>query len=239
MDERTRGNGGRDGASGLRRRGVVVAVWVAAVGLAVGIAVVLAANAADQQADPAPAEAMGAITSIEGSTVMVWSSGVDTEPPYGALTVTISPSTRFTVHAAGALSDLHIGDNVLVSGATTGSVIVAQEIVDGGTTFEDNARGLQSVGPPPAEGPEGPPGDPRYRNGDPPVAGIVHAVDGTTFTLSEPDGTTRTVTADGSRVTVLKVSSLDALHVGDMVRVNGLSRSQDALTATSVHSRVG
>lgn len=230
--------GGRNRRPGPRRRGIAIAVGAAVFGLALVTAILVATNLADKPTAPSPTEAVGRITGVQGSTITMSSSGV-AEPPVRVTTVMVSPSTRFTLHAAGAVSDVRRGDNVLVMGPITESVLVARQVVDGGTTFEDNQRGLRSTPPPPTEGPPGIPSGVSGWDGTPPVAGIVDSVDGSSFTLSQPDGSMVTVDAHASEVTVLRVSSLDELRVGEVIRVVGMSGPNQSIAASSVHSRPG
>jgi len=222
----------------LSRRRITVGVVVAVVVVA-AIAFVLATDRSKTQTKKAPVEALGTIASINGSTLAMTSSGVTTEPGGRIVKVLTSASTRFIVHTAGALSDLQVGDNVLVMGTTDGPVFSAQEVIGGGSKFEDNQRGLRGAPPPPSDDLSGRPPEAPRRSGDPPVGGVVKNMDGSSFTLAKPDGTTVNVRALGSTVTVLEPSALDALHVGDVIRVVGLGGSKNTIEATSIRTRAG
>jgi hypothetical protein len=236
MAERTPAGSGRTRRSGFARRLAAVAGGAVTVGLALGFTIVVATKLAQKPPEPRSTEAWGTITDINGSAMIISSDGTN-QPPYAPITVVLSPSTRFTVHAAGALPDVQRGDNVLVMGATTGAVVVAQDIVDGGTAFADDQRGLRSTPPPPPEAPGRIPPSEGTGPMTPPVAGVVSAVHGSSFTLSKPDGSTVTVDARAAAVTVLKVGSDDVLDVGDVVGVVGMTGPNDTIAASSLHTR--
>jgi hypothetical protein len=168
----------------------------------------------------------GTVASIDGTRFTVTTRGGET------VTVATSPSTTFTAASTGSPADVKAGDNVTVLGTTSGTTVEAERITDTGSVAPPDGAGAPNGGPPPVV--NGPAGDGR---GGPPAAGVVKAVNGSSFTVATTAGTTLTVnTSSSTAVTVVRPSSFAALKVGDEVQVNGTT-SGTTVTATNV--RVG
>jgi len=170
----------------------------------------------------------GTIASIDGSTLTLTT-------PDGQTRVVTSSSTTFASTSSGSLSDVKIGDNVVIQGTTTDTTIVADRITDSGTVGGRFGGGGGSGGGAPSTGQttpgQGGQGGPRAR----PVVGTISAVNETSTTVKVADGTTYTMTTTASTtVSLVKASSLAALHVGQTVRVNGPTAADGTITATSV-----
>jgi hypothetical protein len=94
------------------------------------------------------------------------------------------------------------------------------------------------VGPTPGSGSPGASGAPADPGGSIPAgfaAGTVSAVNGTTITVTSPDGTATTVAPSPSvKVTTLQPSSVSALATGQTVRVIGPVGSDGSVTAASI-----
>jgi hypothetical protein len=183
----------------------------------------------------------GAITGMDGSTLTVTNAGQTVK-------VLTSASTTFIVATAGSVADIKVADNVLVMGTAAGSTIAAEQVTDGGSVaIADGPGGPRappagsSRGAPPNAGPGGNTAKAPVGGGFPgrPVAGVVKTVNGDSFTLSEPDGTTVAAsTSSSTTVSVLKPSSLGALRVGDQIQATGTRGSDGTITATSVRSGI-
>ena len=57
------------------------------------------------------------------------------------LTVKTSASTTVTEAVQGSLSDIKVGDHVVVLGSSSGSAVTAQQIVDNGTATRPGRLG--------------------------------------------------------------------------------------------------
>jgi hypothetical protein len=179
--------------------------------------------------------AQGKITAIKGTTLTIDStdfSGAST-----TMTVTTNADTKVTETVAGSVSDIAVGDNVLVVGESTDAAVTATSIVDNGDQTlafrnrtdgqtPDTSNGSGTATPPSfpddGQGGQGGPGfsGPGGRGGF--TAGAVTSVDGSTITIRTIAGDTVTVTTTAdTKVSVTKTIKLADLAVGDTVRVNG------------------
>jgi hypothetical protein len=193
----------------------------------------------------------GTITGVDGSTITV--DATDANGGSSTVEVTTDSDTRVTEAVAGTVSDIAVGDTVMVEGSTSGTSIAATAIRDVG----DQAIGAGAMGAqPPDDGsaPTGAPGGGEMPNGGqapsgdqsgqvPPngrpgggqgTFGTVTAVDGSTITIEMQDGTTMTVsTASDTTVTVTREISVADLVTGDTISVTGTT-SGSTVAATSI-----
>ena len=173
-----------------------------------------------------------------------------------------SPPVRPTVTkvVTGSLSDIAVGDRLMVIGTTSNGTVAADRITDqgdaaslpknpmgqagglpggyGGTGANRPTGGVPGgEGPgggfPGGGGPGGGPGGggPGGMNG---VGGTVKSISGDTITLTTGDGSTLKVTTTTSTVvSVVQKSSVSALAVGDSVVVTG-KKKNGVVTATAI-----
>jgi len=174
----------------------------------------------------------GTIQSINGSTIVVKNRANKTE------TVQTSASTTVTEAVKGALSDVKVGDHVVVLGSTSGSSVTANQIVDNGTASNPSgpggsggppggqqapsgASGGSSSGSSSSNGPGasgGPPNGPPSQSGSSPSGASAASGSGpqggapTMGTVTAVNGSTITVqTTSGSSVTVSTSASTTVL----------------------------
>jgi Domain of unknown function (DUF5666) len=206
-----------------------------------------ASGAADTTQRPAGMPGTrGTITSIDGATLTVENDDGDT------VTVTTDDDTTVTKTEEGAVADIAVGDNLLVTGATSGSQTAAERIVDNGT--EELGGGFRGGGPPgDGDFPDGgqlPNGGQLPERGElpdggqlpdggsftPPVMGSVTSIDNGTITLETSEGETVTVTTSSST----EVSVRHSIEVGDLeegdtvVAIGETSGNEVAATTISV-----
>jgi hypothetical protein len=189
--------------------------------------------------------AQGTIASIKGSTLTV--DATDRSGATSTVTVSTSKATTYTDAVAGKVSDLAVGDTVLVRGADTNGAVTATSVTEGATISRGGFAG--GGGTPPTGAGNGPPAGATPPNGQPGAggqggpggfagggftAGSIASINGDTFTVKAADGTqvVVTTTAD-TTVTVTKKISFADLKKGDNVAVVG-QRTDNAVTATSV-----
>lgn len=161
----------------------------------------------------------GTIASIDGTTLTVNArSG-------GTVTVTTSADTTVTKASPGAVSDVHVGDNVLVMGQATGTDVTARGIVD-----------FRSAQPParPKDDPD--PNRPPDADHFEPVNGQVTAVNGATLTVKAADKTYIVTTSADTHVSLVQTLSVSDLKVGDTVHVMG---DTSGTTVAAKHISVG
>jgi len=133
-------------------------------------------------------------------------------------TAVASATTTFTVDSTNAkllrgntviaLTDIAVGDNVIVQGTVTGNNVVATVIKDGkvgnGNENDNNQALLQIQG-----------------NGQPVIAGTISAISGSTLTVTN-SSVTYTVNAASAKIVQGKsVISLSGVKTGDSVMVQG------------------
>lgn len=178
---------------------------------------------------------VGTLQSVDGSTLTVASFNGNTT------TVLTSSSTKFLKSVTGSVSDIKVGDRVVAMGTPSGTNTVAAQ------RLSDMGAGGAGFG-----GRQGPPGTRirRFGNGTAPdngpnggappdpnslAAGTVKSVSGTTLTVAQNDGTTKTVTTTPSTaITVLKPAVLQDLTTGDQVAITGTTNTDGTVTARTV-----
>jgi len=194
--------------------------------------------------------ARGEVTKLDGADITVQMT--DQSGATSTVLVRTSADTAYTKSVSGSLSDLKVGDNIVVNGDSSNGPIVATSINDtGDSTF---GRGANRNGGQPPSGFSGAP--PNGFSGAPPnggsfptppaggqgqpggfTIGQITDIQGSTITVSGFTGDTVTVTTNGSTTfTVMKSASLADIKVGDTITATGDS-SDGVVTATSV--RIG
>ena len=174
--------------------------------------------------------AAGKVTGINGTSLTV-------STPRGTVTVQTDGSTTYAMEATGKVSDAKVGARVLVHGtAGATNTIAAQQLVllpalpkrpalpSDGTApkfaphFGTPPTGTPSTGTPSTGG------APAFKSPASHGLGIgtVASNDGSTLKITNPAGTTITVTTDGKTVVLETVSaSFGSIKVGDVVAVAG------------------
>jgi hypothetical protein len=170
----------------------------------------------------------GKITGIKGTTLTL--ERTDFSGATSTMTVTTDADTKVTETVSGAVSDIAVGDNIIVVGPSNAGAVTATNIVDNGDqalAFQGRADGQApdgSGGTPPSL-PNGAQGGQRFfgpRGSGDLTAGTVTDVNGSTITVKTVAGDTVTVTTTAdTTVTVTKTIKVSDLAVGDTVRVEG------------------
>ena len=203
----------------------------------------------------------GTIASIDGSTLTVTEQarpvgpdGESNDQTTGSsttVTVTATDDTTITETVAGSLSDVKVGDNVVVIGESADGTFTARRIMDtgdltdigvGGKSRSGSAMppagapdgygkppadvpapdGAGPGGRPPTHAPTGAPTDPTGRAGGQMTTGTVESVDGSTVNVKTSDGTVVAVATNAdTTITVTRKIALSDLEVGDTISVTG------------------
>ncbi len=212
----------------LKRIGIPVAAVIASVGL--GFAGITSAQTAPAAAATGTAHmrgmgrmrpaAVGKVTAISGTKITVSS----TNPKDNTVTTYVVDASAATVEkgsagvtpAAATLTDISVGDTVMVQGTTSGTSIIATKILDGVMA----RGGMEMMG-------RGGPGGPGMG-----ARGTVTAVSGSTITVSGKDSTSYTVNADSAKVSKTVDIAVGDIKVGDEIDAQG---TLSGTTVTAVH----
>ncbi|MEJ7765191.1 MAG: hypothetical protein WKF86_06820 [Acidimicrobiales bacterium] len=176
--------------------------------------------------------ASGILAEVKGSTLTVQT---DRET---SVKVSTSKSTVVTKTGPGSLADINVGDNVVVTGISTGPVaITAERVVNSGALpgSQGPVGGPGSAGPGIPPGPGGRPSGIDPGIGDGLATGKVQSVAASGFVVSGPDTPPVTVSVgDTTLVLVAKTVAVMDLTVGQPVVVTGASKDDGTVVATSV-----
>ncbi len=158
----------------------------------------------------------GTIGSISGSSLTVTSKMGPGGTADSAYTVDATNATVTKNGASSSVSNLAVGDTVMVQGTINGTSVTA-------TAIRDGAMGGQRPPMPAIQG-----------NGEPVIGGNVTAVNGPTLTVTNRSNITYTVDASSAAVTKGNAtSSLSSVSVGDSVIMQGTVNGT-SVTASSV-----
>lgn len=153
----------------------------------------------------------GTITAINGSTLTVTDARDAKIYTVNAGAAAVRKASENTAPVTEALSDLAVGETIMVRGTVSNTTVTATDIVEG-----ELHRGGAFGG----------------KNDSRGVVGTVSAVNGTTVTVTNDNGTTYTVDASSSAVEKHVTGSLSDITVGSHVNVTG------AVSGTSVKAKV-
>jgi hypothetical protein len=192
----------------------------------------------------------GTVSAVNGDSLTVVSGGRPERPmPMSQQVASGSPmtfaTTTYTVDATNAkiykgsatttvsVSDIMVGDTVIVQGAVSGTSVVATVIRDGvvpmagrpgmGGKFFGHGASSTASGTPPFQG-----------NGEPVIGGNVTAVSGTVITVTNASNVTYTI--DAASTTIMKdgtSTGIGTIAVGDSLIVQGTVNG-NAVTASSI-----
>jgi hypothetical protein len=181
--------------------------------------------------------AMGTVTAVNGDSITLTDKQSGTTYTVDATNATIKKmsasssaasvaGTSSTASAASTsrtrptpttitVSDIVVGDTLMVQGTVSGTTVTATSIMDGQMMGGRGGFGGHGGGRGPG------------------VQGTITAVNGTTLTVTGKNGTTYTV--DGSAATASKMEtiSVSQLEVGDTVGIEG-TVTGDAVTAQNI-----
>lgn len=206
---------------------------------------------------------IGTLQSIDGSTLTVATfnraAGANTQNGNGAgavdntTTVTTNGSTKFFKTVSGAFGDIKVGDRVTAMGTPDGTnTVTAARITDTGTMAAaafggpggngnggrrfGNGNNASGNGAPPSSLPNGGtrPDPNSFANG------TVKSISGTTLTVADAQGATKTVNTTGSTTySVLKSVGINDLQTGQIVVIRGTMNSDGTVSAKNVVEGVG
>jgi hypothetical protein len=199
----------------------------------------------------------GTLQSVDGSTltVAIFNRGANGNNAGGGTTTVITNgSTKFYKTVTGSFSDVKAGDRVTATGTPDGTnSLTAARITDTGTMM--GAFGGAGGGPGGGGGRFGGNGTENGNGAAPPSSlpngaarpdpnsfanGTVKSISGTTLTVTQQDGTTKTVNTNGSTVvSVLKAVSINDLTTGQPITVRGTPNSDGTVTASNVVQGLG
>ncbi len=172
---------------------------------------------------------VGKVTAISGTSITVTGkAGMNKDSTETTYTVDASKATFKKNNTTITVSDIAVGDTIVVSGTISGTTVTATSIIDGQ---------MQNLKNDDAGRPE----DGRKGNG---VMGTVTAVSGTTITMTSKEGnssTETTYTVDASKAIVTKngeTSSVSVILANDKIMVEG-TVSGTTITAEKIHLGLG
>ena len=170
---------------------------------------------------------VGKVSAINGTTLTVISQkGFNEATTNTTFTVDTAHAALLRGNTAITLSDIAIGDTVIVQGTVTGTAIAATTIRDGkvgnGNKSDNNQALLQIQG-----------------NGQPVIGGTISAINGSTLTVTNSSNVTYTVNAATAKIVQGKNTILlSAVKVGDSVIVQGTVNGTAVTASTIVDTNV-
>lgn len=175
--------------------------------------------------------AFGVVSAINGTSItLTRQAGPNGTPAAATYTVDASSATVTKGRATAALSDIAVGDRLMVRGTVNGTNITATSIMDipAGSVPATGAGFMRGDNGRPASVGSLPQG-----NGEPVIGGTIASVLGTTFTLTNSGSATYSV--DASSATIKKgsaTSTASDLAVGDHVIVQGAVNGSSVTAST-------
>ena len=158
---------------------------------------------------------MGTVSSISGTTIVV--AGKDgTNYTVDASTATFRKGGMAgTAPVTVTIADIKAGDTVGIRGTVSGTAVTATDVLDGVMPIRMGGHGGMG------------------RNG---VHGTVSAINGTTLTITNADGTSYTVDASKATVTKTVSETVTDIKVGDTLGVEG---TVSGTSVTAAHIMAG
>ena len=175
----------------------------------------------------------GTVSSISGTTLTVTSKGFGQNAAQTAYTVDASNATVTKNGSASTLSNVSVGDTVMVQGTVSGTNVTATSIRDGMM----GRMGKMSGGQKPNMGIAS--HTPAIQgNGQPVVGGNVTAVSGNSLTVTNKSNVTYTVDATNATISKTGVASatISNVAVGDSVVIQGTVNGTSIIAASVIDS---
>ena len=156
----------------------------------------------------------GKVSAINGTSLTVTTQARPNGGTATTYTVDASNATVTKNFSASSVSNITVGDAVVVQGTVNGTTITAKTISDG----------VVPQGQPAIQG-----------NGQPVVAGNVTVINGNTITITNKSNVTYTVDASGAKFVVSGTTSptISNIAVGDSLTIQGTVNG-NSVTASSV-----
>jgi hypothetical protein len=157
----------------------------------------------------------GTVSSISGTTIVV--AGKDgTNYTVDASGAAFHKAAAGTAPASVTIADIKTGDTVTIRGTVSGTAVTATDVLDGMMGMGGQG-GMGMMG----------------RKG---VEGTVSAINGTTLTITNADGTSYTVDASKATVTKTVSEAVSDIKVGDTLGVDG---TVSGTSVAAVHIMAG
>ena len=176
----------------------------------------------------------GTVASVTGTTFTMTVKARPERDEKSKTPVAVPADTTYTVDATnasiikankkGSLSDIVVGDTVVVMGKTSGATITATRVMDGLPKMGEGKKDQRPDDTKPTF----------VGNGMPVVAGKITAITGNSVTLTNRENVTYTVDVTNAKVEQKGVATtVSALAVGDMAIAQGTVNGT-TVTATSI-----
>lgn len=155
----------------------------------------------------------GTVTAVNGTTITIKSERDSATYTIDASTATFKKATDGSAPTTVTIADIKVGDEVGAMGTLSGTTLTATDVMDGKFMGRGGMGGMHGRGPG--------------------VMGKVTAVNGSTITVTNHDGTVFTVNAGSATVNKMTTGSLADVQVGDTIGVQG-DVSGTTVTATKI-----
>ena len=171
----------------------------------------------------------GTVSAINGNTITVaGKTGFGSTATSVTYTVDATNATVMKANVAGTLSNIVVGDMIMVQGTVTGTNVVATTIRDGIAKRGDGQGTDNESDKTKTEMP------PTFGNGQPIVAGAVTSISGSTITITNKSSATFTIDASSAKFLQGKTTiALSNVAVGDSLVVQGTVNGS-AVTASTI-----
>lgn len=176
----------------------------------------------------------GTVSAISGNTITLNSKGFGPNAAATTYTVDATNATVTKNGASSSVSNIAVGDTIMVVGSVSGTNVTATKINDGLMGRGGMGMRFGKFGSTTPMRGGTPPAAPFQGNGEPIIGGDITAINGNTLTVTNKAGVTYTV--DATNATVVKgnaSSTLSSVAVGDNVVVQGTVNG-NSVTASSV-----
>ena len=170
-----------------------------------------------------PPALVGKVSAINGNSITVVSNKNNNTQNTLTFTVDAANAKILRGETVIKVSDIFVGDNVIVQGTVNGTSITATFIRDGkvgkGNNQNDNNQALLQI----------------QSNGQPVIGGKITAINGNTVTVASNSNVTYTVDATNAKIVQGKgIATLSVLKVGDLVIVQGTVNGTAVVASTII-----
>ncbi|MCX6741268.1 MAG: DUF5666 domain-containing protein [Candidatus Parcubacteria bacterium] len=161
----------------------------------------------------------GTVASINGTTLTITAKAQPNRGTAATYTVDASKATVTKNSASSSVSNIAVGDTIMVQGTVSSTSVTATSIRDGMAPGQKSKQNANPI----IQG-----------NGQPVIGGSITAINGTTLTVTNKSNVTYTVDASSAKIEKGNAdSSLANVAVGDNVLIQGTVNGT-AVTASSV-----
>ena len=175
----------------------------------------------------------GTVASVSGNIIMVnGRQGFGTTSPTTVFTVDATNATVMKNNATSSISNIVVGDTVLVQGTVSGTNVIATKIRDGvvmtrkpgGPNGSGNNNPGQTPMTPPIQG-----------NGQPVVAGTVTSVSGDIISITNKSNAAYTIDATNAKIVQgQNTIAIGNVAVGNTVLVQGTVSGSSVVASTVI-----